>query len=200
MLRVGVFVVTVLGCSIASPGARAQTTAATEGAAATPAVAPKAIGLSESGIETKPDLAAAAPESPTAFEPDIYPPAEARWRTLLLGAGLAAVGYGLAVGTSYLWEGAPGMASLRTPLVGPVWAIADGECGDAEGGCSTTTVVLRSLLAGISGLAQVGAIGVLTEGAIMSTSDAPVAARGPKWYALPTASKSGAGVCVGATF
>jgi hypothetical protein len=113
-----------------------------------------------------------------------------------------AVGYGIALGTSYLWDGAPGMNSLRTPVVGSVGAIADSGCGDSEGAaCTTVTVVLRAVLAGVSGLAQVGGIGVLTEGLLMKTQEQSTpTAQAPRWYALPTASKSGAGVRVGMTF
>lgn len=163
---------------------------------------PKAIGLQESGISTTPAQSGGATPAPVTFYPDRYPPPEARWKTLALGAGLVAAGYGVALGTSFLWDGAPGMQSLRTPVIGSVGAIADGECGDDEGpGCTTVTVVLRALLAGLSGLAQVGGIGVLTEGLVMRTQEQPPAtALAPKWYALPTASKSGAGVQVGLTF
>lgn len=164
--------------------------------------APKAIGLADSGISTASPEPSGPPEAVIPFYPDRYPPPQARWKTLGLGVGLVAVGYGIAVGTSYLWDGAPGMQSLRTPVIGSVGAIAGSKCGADEGvNCSTVTVVLRAVLAGISGLAQIGGIGVLTEGVLMKTQEQPApSAQAPKWYALPTASKSGAGVSVGVTF
>lgn len=149
-----------------------------------------------------PAPASGVPERTITFRPEEYPAPEARVRTILLGVGLAAVGYGVAVGTSYLWDGAPGMQSLRTPVIGPVMAIGESKCGADEGpSCSTVTVVLRAILAGISGIAQIGGIGVLTEGVVMTTKEAPPARTGVSgWYALPTASKSSAGIQVGASF
>lgn len=157
---------------------------------------------SSAGAEGRSNVAeSSAPEPPPPFRPDVYPPPDARVRTLLLGGGLLVAGYGLAVGTSYLWDGAPGMTDLRTPVIGPVLAIGQSGCGPDEGAsCSTVTVVLRALLAGIAGVAQVGGLGVLTEGVVMKTRDSAPVARSHQWYALPTATKSGAGLCVGATF
>lgn len=214
MVALGVFMAAPLAASSVraqgaqEPGAEAQAgaNAASTGSAASPsseaAAPPKAIGLTDSGTSTATTAPTGAPEARQPFYPDRYPPPEVRWKTLGLGAGLVAVGYGLALGTSYLWDGAPGMRSLRTPVIGPIGAIADGGCGDSEGAnCTTVTVVLRALLAGISGLAQVGGIGVLTEGVVMKTQERPVpAAQRSQWYALPAASKSGASVTVGVTF
>lgn len=210
MFSLGRQVVAVLSLVLVSRGALAQeATPATEPATAAPAASaepatapPKAIGLAESGIAATPSTANSAPEAPAPFRPEHYPPPEARWKTIGLGGVLVVVGYGLGLGTSYIWDGAPGMDSLRTPLIGPVGAIADSRCGANEGSaCSTPTVVVRAILAGLSGLAQVGGIGVLTEGVVMHTEERPAPrAQASQWYALPTASKTGAGVCIGTTF
>lgn len=220
MFRLGRAVVVALSVVLVSQLASRPALAQDTSAAATPSAesgqvssseapsAPKAIGLTDSGIsaatveQSGAPERSGAPEAVISFYPDRYPPPEARWKTLGLGVGLVAVGYGIALGTSYIWDGAPGMNSLRTPVIGSVGAIAGSKCGADEGAdCSTVTVVLRAVLAGISGLAQVGGIGVLTEGVLMKTQEQPEpSAQAPKWYALPTASKSGAGVTVGLTF
>lgn len=205
MFSLGRQVVAVLSLVLVARGVDAQEVApAAAPAAPTEATSapPKAIGLAESGIQTSPAASNSAPEEPAPFRPDHYPPPEARWKTIGLGGLLVVVGYGLGLGTSYIWDGAPGMDSLRTPLIGSVGAIADSGCGANEGSaCSTPTVVVRAILAGLSGLAQVGGIGVLTEGVVMHTEERPAPrAQAPQWYALPTASKSGAGVCIGTTF
>jgi hypothetical protein len=87
-------------------------------------------------------------------------------------------------------------------VIGAVGAIADGKCGPEEGaGCSTVTVVLRAVLATVSGLTQIGGLGVLTEGVVMKTQERPTpSAQAPKLYALPTVSKSGASMSLGLTF
>lgn len=199
MFRVAPVVAALLALCFWTGEVTAQT-AATEdensaevGAASVPATNP---------ATPAPTTTSGPPERPITFRPEEYPPPETRVRTILLGVGLAAVGYGVAVGTSYLWDGAPGMQALRTPVIGPVMAIGESKCGADEGAsCSTVTVVLRAILAGVSGLAQVGGIGVLTEGVVMTTKEAPPAKAGVSgWYALPTASKSSAGIQVGASF
>jgi hypothetical protein len=136
------------------------------------------------------------------YQPEVYPPPSARWRTLLAGAAMAGVGYGLSVGASYLWKDAPGMDGLRTPVIGAVYAIKDGGCGANEGpGCSEVTVGFRSVIAVLSGLAQIGGIAVLVEGIVMKTSDKPTQTSTTRsLYALPTATESSFGLQVGGSF
>lgn len=171
--------------------AAAESAHAEPPALAVPAPAPSANA--PSGAVTLPEVE---------YQPEVYPPPAARWRTLLAGAAMAGVGYGLSVGTSYLFDGAPGMAGLRKPIIGPVYAIKDAGCGSAEGaGCSEVTVGFRSVVAVLSGLAQVGGIALLVEGLVMKTSDKPAQAGTSRtFYALPTATESGVGLQVGGSF
>jgi hypothetical protein len=136
------------------------------------------------------------------YQPEVYPPPSARWRTLLAGAAIAGAGYGLGLGSSYVWEGAPGMDGLRKPVIGAVYAIKDAGCGASEGaGCSAVTVGFRSVIAVLSGLAQVGGIALLVEGIVMKTSDTPTqTSTSRSFYALPTATESGVGLQVGGSF
>lgn len=115
---------------------------------------------------------------------------------------MVGVGYGLSLGASYLWEGAPGMDGLRKPVIGAFYAIKDAGCGASEGaGCSEVTVGFRSIVAVLSGLAQIGGIALLVEGVVMKTSDKPAQAGTTRTlYALPTATESGVGLQVGGSF
>lgn len=161
---------------------------------------PPAPTGAESASASVPSGALTLPE--IEYQPEIYPPPAARWRTLLAGAAVAGVGYGAALGTSYLWEGAPGMAGLRKPVIGPVYALKDAGCGADEGsGCSSVTVGFRSVVAVLAGLAQLGGIALLVEGIVMKTSDTPAQAGTLRTiYALPTATESGVGLQVGGAF
>lgn len=136
------------------------------------------------------------------YQPEVYPPPAARWRTLLAGVAIGGIGYGAAFGASYAWDGAPGMAGLRKPVIGPIYAIKDAGCGSNEGAaCSSVTVGFRSVIAVLAGLAQVGGIALLVEGIVMKTSDKPTqAGTSPTLYALPTATESGVGLQVGGSF
>jgi len=113
-------------------------------------------------------------------------------------------GYGLAFGSSYLWEGAPGMSDLRTPFVGPALAIANAGCGEAELGCNSVTIGIRSVLGVVAGIAQLGGLGLLIEGAVMSTASSEPATAAqpqePQLYAVPVAPDSGLGFSLGGTF
>lgn len=152
------------------------------------------------------DLAPSADGDPLgldlAYHPETYPEPAARVRTLLAGAALLAGGYGVAFGSSYLWEGAPGMSDLRTPFIGPALAIANAGCGESEIGCNSVTIGLRSVIGVVAGIAQLGGLGLLIEGAVMKTQ-APAQARTPSTgvlYAVPVATDSALGFSLGGSF
>jgi hypothetical protein len=122
------------------------------------------------------------------YRPDVYPDSAARTNTLLAGTAVLVGGYAVGLGTSFLWSDAPTAQKLRLPVVGPIFAIANVGCGSAERSCDTVTLVVRSVLAGISGVGQVGGIGVLLEGLFMPTRAATAASINPRLNASSGAS------------
>ena len=110
------------------------------------------------------------------YHPAELPPDGARTRAIVVGAALTAGWYGASVGTSYLWPDAPNAKDLRLPVVGPWMALGDVGCGDSESGCSTGTVIARTVFAVVSGVGQAGGLFAIVEGLLMdtgSTTSAP---------------------------
>jgi hypothetical protein len=155
-------------------------------------------------------LAVASPASARAEEPSIdevdynpavMPPDGARSRLLWTGAALTVGWYGAAVGTSFLWDEAPNARRLRLPVVGPWAALGEVRCGSRESSCSTGTVVLRTALAVVSGIGQIGGLAVLAEGAFFPTAppasgSPPTARRASDWLALPVVAPDRVGIDV----
>lgn len=166
-----------------------------------PAHAEPPTPAGEAAVATSaPSAVLALPE--LEYQPDVYPPPAARYRTLLAGVAMAGIGYGVGYGASYLWEGAPGMSDMRKPVIGAAYALANAGCGKSEGaGCSAVTVGFRSVVAVLSSLAQLGGIALLVEGIVMKTADKPAQTGSVRTlYALPTATESGVGLQVGGSF
>ena len=112
------------------------------------------------------------------YNPAELPPDGARTRAIVVGAALTAGWYGASVGTSYLWPDAPNAKDLRLPVVGPWMALGNVGCGDAEPGCSTGTVIARTVLGVVSGVGQAGGLFAILEGLLMDTGSANAAAPG----------------------
>jgi hypothetical protein len=123
---------------------------------------------------------AALAEEPTIeqieYHPAELPPDGARTRAIVVGAALTAGWYGASVGTSYLWPDAPNAKDLRLPVVGPWMALGNVGCGDAESGCSTGTVIARTVLGVVSGVGQAGGLFAIVEGLLMDTGSTSSAA------------------------
>ena len=157
---------------------------------------------------------AAHAEEPTIdevrYNPTELPPTGTGFRMMLTGVLLTGAWYGAAYGTSYLYEDAPNAKDLRLPVIGPWKAMLDVGCGPEESTCSTSTVVLRTTLAVVSGVGQAGGVLVFLEGLFLDTgSNAPQPAsptkpnarseRAPEtaglsWSATPISLPGGAGV------
>lgn len=124
------------------------------------------------------------------YHPAELPPDGARTRAIVVGAALTAGWYGASVGASYLWPDAPNAKDLRLPVVGPWMALGNVGCGDAESGCSTGTVIARTVLGVVSGVGQAGGLLAILEGLLMdtgsTTSAAPSGAAGPGGSRAPS--------------
>jgi hypothetical protein len=104
------------------------------------------------------------------FEEPEYPPPSTRWKVVAAGFGTTAVFYGAAAGASYIFPDTLGMNQMRTPVVGPWLAIADGGC-PAGDDCSTVLAIVRVILTTLDGAAQAGGLAVAFEGMFMPTQE-----------------------------
>jgi hypothetical protein len=150
------------------------------------------------------------------YHPTELPPDGTRARVLLTGAALTAGWYGVGVGTSYLWPNAENARDLRIPVAGPWMALGDVGCGSKERNCRDAIVVLRTMIAVLSGVGQAGGLLALAEGMFMNTGNVPSEAPGasppqgvpprterpqslkqsqrPSWAAVPVALPDGAAI------
>jgi hypothetical protein len=110
------------------------------------------------------------PEADT--NPRTRPQSSAQVNLILVGAGVTAGWYGVAVGTSYLWPESDGASALRIPVAGPYLALAKTGCGENETFCDTITVVLRTIITTLSAVGQTGGVLVLGEGLFLPTAPA----------------------------
>jgi hypothetical protein len=92
---------------------------------------------------------------------------------MITGGAIALGWYGVGVGTSYLWQDSPGSHDLRVPIVGPIQALTKTRCADAESGCNTFTLLLRTLLTTLSAVGQVGGVAIMGEALFFPKSSAP---------------------------
>lgn len=131
------------------------------------------------------------------YDPAALPPDGARSRLIWTGAGLAVGWYGVGVGTSLLWGDAPSASELRLPVVGPWMALGEVRCGREETRCTTGTLVLRTVLAVLSGVGQIGGLAAVAEGIFLDTgSSAPPtpSATQSSWMAVPVVASDGFGL------
>jgi hypothetical protein len=126
-----------------------------------------AVGLLGSSASAQ-NAPAAAPAA--ALEEPEYPPPSARWKVVTAGLGTTAVFYGAAVGASYVFTDTLGVNQLRTPVVGPWLAIANGGC-PAGDDCSTVLAIVRVVFTALDGAAQAGGLAVALEGMFMPTEE-----------------------------
>lgn len=100
-------------------------------------------------------------------DPDAVPPPGTRMPLLITGGVLFAGSYGLALGASALWPGAPMAAELQLPVVGPFMALAEAPCQASETGCTTFTEVFRGIGISLDAILQVGALALMIESALL---------------------------------
>ncbi len=128
-----------------------------------------------------------------------YPPSSVRPK--LIAGGLAVTG--AAYGVGYLcvsqWPDVPGSDALKVPVVGPFIALAQNECAPDSPDCGFT-LYFRGFLEIVSGLMQLGGLGLVGEGVFMTTESGSAkerpAAAGVTIRPVPvvTAHTSGIGV------
>jgi hypothetical protein len=106
-------------------------------------------------------------EGPTTPEPGTS------GRLALTGGALLVGWYGLGVGASYAFKDEPWAKSMRIPVAGPFMALKDMGCQKDDPDCTTPIVVVRSVLAVIDGVGQVGGLGVLLESLLVPSGSPP---------------------------
>lgn len=115
------------------------------------------------------------------------PPSSARWKILVAGIGLTAVGYAGSALMGGLWEGVPGGDFLFIPVAGPWIALGKSGCVPEEesstgaGDCGGM-MALRGVIYVVDALVQLGGLGIVGE-SIFMTTESPDAA--PKAAVLP---------------
>jgi hypothetical protein len=95
---------------------------------------------------------------------DELPSPVARTNALIGGSAMIVGWYAAGVGTSLLWSDAPGAEDLYIPVAGPWMALAQTGCPDTDPDCSIVEVILRATLTTLSGVGQVGGLGIIGEG------------------------------------
>ena len=152
-------------------------------------------------------VVAATPAAPPGEEDALivrYPPTSARWRILVAGLGITAVGYGASALMGGLWEGIPGGDMLYIPVAGPWIALGQSGCAPTEestpgeGDCEAM-IGLRAAVFVVDGLLQLGGLALVAESIFMTTeSDGP--APPAKAAVVPIVTPTMVGLGVGGTF
>lgn len=150
-------------------------------------------------------VAGAAPAPATDDEITVrYPPSSARWRLLVAGLGITAVGYGASALIGGLWEGVPSGDMLFIPVAGPWIALADSGCGPTEestpgeGDCEAM-IGVRAAIYVVDGLLQLGGLGLVAE-SIFITTESETAPAPVKAGVVPIVTPTVVGLGVGGTF
>lgn len=123
-------------------------------------------------------------QNPT-HDPAVVPPQGTSTKMMIAGGAIALGWYGVGVGTSYLWQDSPGSHDLRVPVVGPIQALTKTRCSDAESGCNTFTLVLRTLLTSLSAVGQVGGLAIMGEALLFPKPDGSASGSTAQRWRLP---------------
>jgi hypothetical protein len=105
-----------------------------------------------------------------------HPPSSIRLKLALGGVAVTGGAYAMSYAMASNFPEVPGMSGLKVPIVGPWIALGQSGCAADDPDCGAK-VVLRGFLLVIDGLAQLGGVGLIAEGALVKTdASAPVKA------------------------
>jgi hypothetical protein len=104
-----------------------------------------------------------------------YPPTRVRLPLVLGGIGFTLAAYGIGAAAAAGWPETPGLDSLYLPIAGPWLALGQTRCPDEDPDCGAI-LYLRGALYILSGLSQLGGLGIAAEGLFATTEadSAPV--------------------------
>jgi hypothetical protein len=119
------------------------------------------------------EASAPVEESPRPADEPLAPEPGTSGRLAVTGGALLVGWYGLGLGASFAFKDEPWAKSLRVPVAGPFIALKDVRCQKDDPDCTTPIVVIRSVLAVIDGVGQVGGLGVLLESLLVTSGSAP---------------------------
>jgi hypothetical protein len=114
-----------------------------------------------------------AEEAPPPAEEPASPEPGTSARLAVTGGALLVGWYGIGLGASFAFKDEPWVKSMRIPVAGPFMALKDMGCQKDDPDCTTPIVVVRSVLAVIDGVGQVGGVGVLLESLLVPSGSAP---------------------------
>jgi hypothetical protein len=100
-----------------------------------------------------------------------YPPSSVRGGLIGGGLGLTAVPYAAGMVCGFVWADVPGADALKIPVVGPWIALGQSGCAPDQTDCAGM-LVLRTILTTLSGLTQLGGLGLAAEGFFGTTEAA----------------------------
>jgi hypothetical protein len=113
-------------------------------------------------------------KEPAAPEQDLPPPST-RLNLALTGGIITGAWYGAALGSSFALKDHPWSDELRIPLAGPFLALSQMECRIDESNCTRVIMIVRTVLAALDGIGQVGGVGVLLESLFVPTASSDAA-------------------------
>lgn len=105
-----------------------------------------------------------------------YPPSSIRWKLILGGVFITGAAWGAGFAIASQWPDAPGSDGLKIPVAGPWIALGQNGC---NGDCGPE-VYLRGVGYVVSGIVQLGGLGLIGEGIFMTTESVRSKPRAPR--------------------
>jgi hypothetical protein len=140
-----------------------------------------------------------APESEPEEQMMRYPPSSVRFGLIAGGVGVTGLAYGLGAMCAGIWPEVPGSDWLYAPVIGPWAALAQSGCAADDPDCSAI-IYVRGVLYVLSGIAQLGGLGLIGEGTFMTTEAEGEAPPKASWTVVPMAGPHHGGLSAVGTF